>query len=133
MILDGGACDVGIESTVLSLVDKPILLRAGGVPKPIWKKLLARFRLRRNRGRPPHARRARHDRAPLCAARAFAFFTSPEEIALAGKRNGAILSLTNKLLASMKASSCRAMRALCPRFIRHLTSSRFGEVRSRVD
>ncbi len=33
LVLDGGPCRVGIESTVLSLVDgKPALLRAGGVP-----------------------------------------------------------------------------------------------------
>jgi L-threonylcarbamoyladenylate synthase len=32
MVLDGGPCRVGIESTILSLVDgKPMLLRAGGV------------------------------------------------------------------------------------------------------
>ena len=30
-ILDGGACEVGVESTVISLVDEPILLRPGGV------------------------------------------------------------------------------------------------------
>jgi L-threonylcarbamoyladenylate synthase len=33
MILDGGPCVVGVESTVLSLVDQePVLLRPGGVP-----------------------------------------------------------------------------------------------------
>ncbi len=33
-ILDGGPCSVGVESTILSLVnDKPILLRAGGIAK----------------------------------------------------------------------------------------------------
>lgn len=31
-ILDGGACDVGLESTILGLVDKPMLLRPGGLP-----------------------------------------------------------------------------------------------------
>lgn len=32
MVLDGGPCRVGVESTILSLVDgKPVLLRAGGV------------------------------------------------------------------------------------------------------
>ena len=34
MILDGGACSVGVESTILDLTtDKPVLLRAGGVTK----------------------------------------------------------------------------------------------------
>ena len=33
LILDGGPCAVGLESTVLSLVeDRPVLLRAGGIP-----------------------------------------------------------------------------------------------------
>ena len=33
-VLDGGAASVGIESTVLSLVNKPILLRPGVIPLP---------------------------------------------------------------------------------------------------
>ncbi|MDW5417244.1 L-threonylcarbamoyladenylate synthase [Iodobacter sp. CM08] len=34
LILDGGACDVGVESTIVSLVGpKPVLLRPGGVPR----------------------------------------------------------------------------------------------------
>ncbi|MBV9827461.1 MAG: threonylcarbamoyl-AMP synthase [Alphaproteobacteria bacterium] len=33
MVLDGGACEVGLESTVLDLTDtRPVLLRPGGVP-----------------------------------------------------------------------------------------------------
>ncbi|SFL47689.1 L-threonylcarbamoyladenylate synthase [Shimia aestuarii] len=32
-ILDGGACDVGVESTILGLWDVPILLRQGGLPQ----------------------------------------------------------------------------------------------------
>jgi len=31
-VLDGGACAVGVESTILGLVDRPELLRPGGVP-----------------------------------------------------------------------------------------------------
>ncbi len=31
LILDGGPCRVGVESTVISLVDEPIVLRPGGV------------------------------------------------------------------------------------------------------
>ena len=31
-VLDGGACAVGVESTILGLVDQPELLRPGGVP-----------------------------------------------------------------------------------------------------
>ena len=31
-VIDGGACDVGVESTILGLSDIPILLRPGGLP-----------------------------------------------------------------------------------------------------
>lgn len=33
LVLDGGACRVGVESTILSLVGTPLILRPGGVPK----------------------------------------------------------------------------------------------------
>ena len=51
LILDGGACDVGVESTVIDgLVDPPMLLRPGGVSLEdikrvggkLWKTLLWR-------------------------------------------------------------------------------------------
>lgn len=32
-VLDGGACSVGLESTIVGLLDSPTLLRAGGVPR----------------------------------------------------------------------------------------------------
>lgn len=31
-VLDGGTCDVGLESTIIGLVDQPTLLRPGGLP-----------------------------------------------------------------------------------------------------
>ena len=31
-ILDGGACDVGVESTIVGLAERPTLLRPGGLP-----------------------------------------------------------------------------------------------------
>jgi L-threonylcarbamoyladenylate synthase len=31
-ILDGGPCDVGVESTILGLIARPTLLRPGGLP-----------------------------------------------------------------------------------------------------
>ena len=31
LIIDGGVCSVGVESTVISLADRPVLLRPGGV------------------------------------------------------------------------------------------------------
>ena len=32
-VIDGGKCSVGLESTIVSCVAEPILLRAGGIPK----------------------------------------------------------------------------------------------------
>ncbi len=39
-VLDGGACAVGVESTILGLVDGPQLLRPGGVPVEMLEALL---------------------------------------------------------------------------------------------
>ena len=33
LIVDGGACPVGVESTIIALLDTPTLLRPGGVPR----------------------------------------------------------------------------------------------------
>ena len=41
MILDGGSCQVGVESTILDLTtDKPVLLRAGGITKEALEEAL---------------------------------------------------------------------------------------------
>ncbi len=52
LVLDGGPCRVGVESTILSLVGTPLILRPGGVPK---EELEA--------GAGAHARRGAADRA----------------------------------------------------------------------
>lgn len=39
-VLDGGACAVGVESTILGLVDAPVLLRQGGVPQEALEAVL---------------------------------------------------------------------------------------------
>jgi L-threonylcarbamoyladenylate synthase len=39
-VLDGGACAVGVESTILGLVDGPQLLRPGGVPVEMLEAML---------------------------------------------------------------------------------------------
>lgn len=41
-VLDGGACPVGVESTIVGLVDKPVLLRPGGVPEEALAETLGR-------------------------------------------------------------------------------------------
>jgi len=41
LVLDGGPCRVGVESTIVSLVgEKPLLLRPGGIPRKEIEKLL---------------------------------------------------------------------------------------------
>ena len=40
LILDGGACRVGVESTVLSLVGKPTILRPGGITKEMLQAVI---------------------------------------------------------------------------------------------
>ncbi len=40
LILDGGTSKIGIESTIISLVNKPEILRLGGIPKEKLKKYL---------------------------------------------------------------------------------------------
>ncbi len=53
LILDGGPCTVGLESTVLDLSGaKPVLLRAGGIPVEELEKLIGPI----ERGRPVDAR-----------------------------------------------------------------------------
>jgi len=42
MIIDGGAVDVGIESTIVGCFEEPILLRPGGLPREAIERVLGR-------------------------------------------------------------------------------------------
>ena len=42
LILDGGAVDVGVESTILACLDAPMLLRPGGLPREEIERVLGR-------------------------------------------------------------------------------------------
>jgi L-threonylcarbamoyladenylate synthase len=42
LILDGGAVEVGVESTILACFDEPMLLRPGGLPREEIERLLGR-------------------------------------------------------------------------------------------
>jgi L-threonylcarbamoyladenylate synthase len=42
MVIDGGTCDVGVESTIVSLLGAPTLLRSGGLPREQIEHLLGR-------------------------------------------------------------------------------------------
>ncbi len=45
MIIDGGACSVGLESTVISLVGEPSLLRPGGITKEELERVIGAVRV----------------------------------------------------------------------------------------
>lgn len=51
-ILDGGPCAVGVESTILSLVDQPLLLRPGGIPLEALEAMLGPISMGGNADRP---------------------------------------------------------------------------------
>jgi L-threonylcarbamoyladenylate synthase len=42
LIVDGGATPVGVESTIVACLDKPVLLRPGGVPRAAIERALGR-------------------------------------------------------------------------------------------
>jgi L-threonylcarbamoyladenylate synthase len=42
LIVDGGAVDVGVESTIVGCFDEPMLLRPGGVPRADIERVLGR-------------------------------------------------------------------------------------------
>jgi L-threonylcarbamoyladenylate synthase len=42
LIIDGGPCEVGVESTIVSLSDTPTLLRPGGLPREEIERVLGR-------------------------------------------------------------------------------------------
>jgi L-threonylcarbamoyladenylate synthase len=55
LVIDGDACEVGVESTIVSCLDAPTLLRPGGLPREAIERVLAR----------PLALPAAADEAPL--------------------------------------------------------------------
>lgn len=51
-VLDGGACDVGVESTIVGLTDGPVLLRPGGLPAEAVEQALGEALARQGEGEP---------------------------------------------------------------------------------
>lgn len=45
LIIDGGRCPVGVESTVLELVDEPVVLRPGGVPIEEIERIIGKVKI----------------------------------------------------------------------------------------
>jgi L-threonylcarbamoyladenylate synthase len=61
-LLDGGPARVGIESTVLSLVGQPVLLRPGVIPLPEIEAMIGPVAARREPATGPHASPGMHAR-----------------------------------------------------------------------
>jgi L-threonylcarbamoyladenylate synthase len=78
LILDGGACDIGLESTIVAcLDDEPMVLRPGGVPLEALTRVL---------GRPPRASHADAPRASGTLATHYATRTQAMLVAPAALR-----------------------------------------------
>ncbi len=45
LIIDGGKCPIGIESTVLEIVEKPLILRPGGLPIEEIEKVIGKIEI----------------------------------------------------------------------------------------
>jgi L-threonylcarbamoyladenylate synthase len=70
-VLDGGPARVGIESTVLSLVDDPVLLRPGVIPLPEIEALIGPVRLAGTPAEGPHESPGMHARHYQPATRVY--------------------------------------------------------------
>ena len=81
LILDGGSCEVGLESTVLDLSgDQPVLLRAGGVPVEEIEALVGPvLRARPVDAHPTGPGQLKHHYAPRKPLR---LLTAPDEVPL---------------------------------------------------
>ena len=66
MVLDGGPCPVGLESTIVACLGAPTLLRPGGLPREAIERVLGRC-AGRGESRRRRAARAWHARLALCA------------------------------------------------------------------
>lgn len=56
LVIDGGPCTVGVESTIISLAgDKPVLLRSGGIPAEEIEEVTGPLTVPPRRGGPPEA------------------------------------------------------------------------------
>lgn len=61
-VLDGGPATVGIESTVLSLAEEPVVLRPGVIPLPEIETLIGPVKIAGEPGAGPHASPGMHAR-----------------------------------------------------------------------
>lgn len=100
LILDGGKCPIGIESTVLSLIDEePIILRPGGLPIEEIEKVIGKVKIQFRSERPLSPGQLLKHYSPKTPVKIFKSF---EEIKENENRNIGIL-LFRKLDFDIKA------------------------------
>jgi L-threonylcarbamoyladenylate synthase len=94
-VFDGGACPVGVESTIVSCVGEPALLRAGGVPVEALMACLGRPLVQSEDPKTPQApgQLASHY-APRGSVRLNATDLHPGEVLLGFGHDGAALTLS---------------------------------------
>ena len=81
-VLDGGACEVGVESTILGLVGAPALLRPGGLATEALEALLGPLPVGGSASKPNAPGQLASHYAPGAAVRLNADTTHPDEIRL---------------------------------------------------
>lgn len=109
-ILDGGACEVGVESTILGLIGTPTLLRPGGIPAEALEAMLGHPLPMGGSAHKPNApgQLASHY-APTASLRLNATSSEPDEIYIAFGPGALSLSV-NRDLTEAAATLFHALR-----------------------
>ena len=81
-ILDGGACAVGVESTILGLVDEAVLLRPGGVAVERLEAMLGPLAMGGNSEKPNAPGQLASHYAPGASVRLGVIAAAPDEVYL---------------------------------------------------
>lgn len=93
-VLDGGACAVGVESTILGLVGSPALLRPGGIPAEALEALLGPLPTGGSASKPNAPGQLASHYAPGAAVRLNAETSGEDEIRIGFGPGAADLSLS---------------------------------------
>lgn len=93
-VLDGGSCAVGVESTILGLVDAPVLLRQGGVTQEALEALLGPLAMGGDSAKPSAPGQLASHYAPKAAVRLNAETPGADEIYLGFGAGAADLNLS---------------------------------------
>ena len=93
-ILDGGACAVGVESTILGLDGPPVLLRPGGIPAEALEAMLGPLSTGGDAAKPSAPGQLASHYAPAAALRLNAGAVAPGEILLGFGPGPAALNLS---------------------------------------